>query len=191
MDKESLCSVVDCGNIVLRRGLCSKHFQRFRKHGTTDSVHRSGRGEPMAWLKKHSSYSGDGCLHWPFGTNAFGYGQIGGCFSILAHRVMCAEAHGMPDDMALQAAHSCGNRICVNPNHLRWDNQSGNEMDKVAHGTHNRGEQHPLSKLTADQVREIRALKGVKDIAEIAVTFGITNSGVKAILNGQTWTWLE
>lgn len=36
MADPKLCSVPNCGNKVLARGFCSKHWQRWRKHGTTD-----------------------------------------------------------------------------------------------------------------------------------------------------------
>ena len=48
----------------------------------------------------------------------------------------------------------------MNPRHLRWATVAGNHADALAAGTHsglrNRGESHPLAKLTWALVREIR-----------------------------------
>lgn len=82
-------------------------------------------------------------------------------------------------------AHSCGNGHtgCVNPNHLRWDTRTGNLSDKLIHGTHNRGEKSPVSKLTNQEVEKIRALLSVKTQAEIALMFGVTQSNISKIKN--------
>jgi hypothetical protein len=54
--------------------------------------------------------------------------------SLDIHRYVCGQAHGEPPAGA-QTAHKCGNKLCINPNHLRWSDALGNMADAKAHGT--------------------------------------------------------
>lgn len=56
-----------------------------------------------------------------------------------------------------------------------------------------RGESHPRSKLTEDDVREIRRLAASKAMfqREIAKQFGVSIVTVEKILAGTTWAWLK
>jgi DNA invertase Pin-like site-specific DNA recombinase len=63
--------------------------------------------------------------------------------------------------------------------------------DKLIHGTENRGDRNGQSRLTEDQVREIRRLKGSMFQREIAEKFGVTLSTVNHIYNRTTWAWLN
>jgi DNA-binding NarL/FixJ family response regulator len=96
---------------------------------------------------------------------------------------MCILAHG--DGDGLHAAHSCGRRACVNPNHIRWATPAENTADKRIHGTHSIGEQNPMAKLSNAQVCEVRALaaNGRKH-TEIAKEFGMSNSTISQIVKG-------
>lgn len=62
-----------------------------------------------------------------------------------AHRLMCVFVNGDCPPDKNEAAHSCGNRKCVNPAHLRWATYEENGADKIIHGT-NRGWKHPTEK---------------------------------------------
>jgi hypothetical protein len=110
-----------------------------------------------------------------------------------AHRVMCLLAHGQPPSIEHVAAHSCGNGAggCVNPRHLRWATASGNEADKVFHGTSNRGERSGSAKLTESEVRSIRSLEGRMTQQDIADKFGVHLMTVNSILRRRNWGWME
>lgn len=56
------------------------------------------------------------------------------------------------------ACHCDGNKDNNAIDNLRWDTRSGNEADKLLHGTSNRGARNGMAKLTESQVREIREL---------------------------------
>src|SRR5687768_6151405 len=100
-----------------------------------------GAGE--AFLRQHVNYQSDECLIWPYRVNRLGYAHavIGGVPKV-ASRWMCILAHGEPDALRTEAAHSCGNPSCVNPRHLRWASHRENMMDKNRHGTSNIGERN-------------------------------------------------
>lgn len=54
-----------------------------------------------------------------------------------------------------------------------------------------RGTAHPSSKLTEDQVREIRRLlKAGQSLAKLAKRFGVSRTAIRNIGNGRKWRWL-
>lgn len=137
------------------------------------------------WLAAHVGHSGTECLIWPFSCSTPGYGQgTQGGKTFLAHRLMCELVHGKAPTMAHHAAHSCGNRRCVNPDHLSWKTQSANQLDRIAQGRPFTGR---AKQLTADQVREIRALTGSVTRDQLAERFGCTESNIRHIQNGATY----
>lgn len=152
-------------------------------------------GRPLGgvnWLKARVAYQGDDCLTWPLACDSHGYGIVGAGNGRVrkAHRVMCELAHGNPPTPQHEAAHSCGcgNKGCVNPRHLSWKTRSENAFDTVRHGAHWRaGKQTPRYKLTAEQVAEIRALKGFLTQVELGVIYGVSHRNIGKILRGVTW----
>lgn len=184
-----ICSIDGCEkNIENSRGWCKAHYVRYLRHG--DPLGGQHRLESLKWLKSHVGYDGDGCLEWPFGTDQRGYGKVTHPFSRRAHRVMCYLTHGDPPADKPDAAHRCGNSTCVNPKHLRWASISENMLDRVEHGTHNRGEAHPLSTLTEKDVLEIRSRKGGEPSTHVAARYGISSTTVLKIWRRESWAWL-
>lgn len=186
------CSIDGCGKSVKARGFCNAHWRRWRRHG-----------DPLAGRVAHGSAqrffedvvvhctSGD-CLPWPFAVRPNGYGQhhdrSGN--TTLVHRMACESRHGPPPTADHDAAHSCGNRVCCNPSHLRWATRTENHADKIRHGTTNRGERSGTSILSEDDVRAIRALRGVSQRI-IAARFGVSQQTISDILVGRRWGWLK
>lgn len=194
-----ICKVDGCGRSSLssdhgRKGFCSAHYERFRRHGDPLGG-RVSKGEPEAFIQQVVlSCDGEECLIWPYSTKGNGYGQINvGGRRVVASRYICEAAHGSPPSPDHQAAHACGNGHlgCVNPKHLSWKTSSENHADKLIHGTHSRGERSPLSKLSEEQVLEIMRLKGVKSQTKLAAEFGVATNTIAHIHNGRTWSWLR
>lgn len=177
-----------------RRGYCNKHYLRLMRNGDplAGDRERARSGQPLQWLKDHVEHKSDECLTWPFGTYPNGYG-----FVVVdgvkrgSHRLMCEIAHGAPDASDLQASHGCGNRLCLNPKHLRWDTISGNHADKLLHDTHQRGERCGKAKLTESEVLAIRALIGVESQRSIAEKFGVAQRTIHDIAHRRSWYWLD
>jgi hypothetical protein len=130
------------------------------------------------------------CWEWTAGRNDDGYGRFrafGG--PQLAHRLSYEEHHG-PVPVGLFVLHSCDNRGCVNPNHLRAGTAKENTADMIDRGRHNCpfGERAGPSKLTEESVRAL--LKRLSDgvgYSEAGREFGLSRSGVRKLALGRTW----
>lgn len=188
-----ICSIADCTSDVEARGYCRKHYLRWYRHGSAETVltNRVANGIARRWFMEHVSHPASAeCLIWPFnrpdgraqiwwnGTNNF------------ASRIMCEIAHGRPPSPKHHAAHSCGNAYggCIHPHHLRWATPKENEADKILHGTRAAGERHGMAKLKATDIPEIRAASGT--LYEIGDQFGISYSMAGKIRQRKNWKHL-
>lgn len=188
-----LCSIPDCDKPIHGLGYCLAHYGRWRRYGDP-LAGRTPTGEPLRFIERVVlGYPKDDCLPWPYARFADGRAEIniGGRIR-RASRVVCERIHGSPPTPEHHAAHSCGkgHEGCVNPRHLSWKTAKENGADKVVHGTSNRGEQSPKSKLNVRQVLEIRALAGTVSHRKIAKLYGITHYHVACIIRREYWGWL-
>lgn len=177
-----------------KAGLCSMHYKRKLKHG--DPLFKWQKESPaIDWINKHKNWSEDECLVWPFHIGRDGYGRAHHPerkhLSTASH-IMCELAHGPRPSSRHEAAHSCGrgNQGCVNPMHLYWATPTENQRDRVSHGTSNRGEQQWRARITADDVRAIRAMSAASRVCDIAMAFGLHQSYVSQIIHRKRWAWL-
>lgn len=81
------------------------------------------------------------------------------------------------------------------PGNPRLDNliygtKSQNQLDRVEHGTSNRGEQHPNAKLNREQIVAIRSMAGTMSHRDIGECFGIGKEYTRSIIRRRTWSWL-
>jgi hypothetical protein len=169
------------------------HYTRWRRYGDPLGG-RTFEGEPKRFFDAALGFVGDGCLRWPFGRNRRGYAKFeynGRTESVCS--LICRTKYGDRPTVKHEVAHSCGNGHlgCINPAHLRWATHSENVSDKIAHGTHQIGERHGMARLTAEKVREIRALQANLSQVELARLYGITNSAVWHIQHRKTWRHVE
>lgn len=138
MAERSVCSIDWCDNPAYRRGYCCAHHARLLKWGDPlkGGPMKATYGDPRKWLERAILSDAEECLVWPFATKPNGYGdfRIRGRM-MYPHRYVCMSANGDPPDMSMQAGHSCGNRACCNPKHIRWVTRQENEADKRVHGT--------------------------------------------------------
>jgi hypothetical protein len=187
---KSICVVDGCERPRVARQMCRLHYDRLRRHGDPMYTNplRSPYGTGGETLKALVLIETDDCTPWPYGKHSTGYGQVTIDGSkTCAHHWACEFAHG-PRPSRADAAHSCGNRGCVNPRHLRWATRSENEADKVLHGRDNRGENHHGHKLSVAQVIAIReaAAAGARPV-DLGAEYGVDPSTIREVVKRETW----
>lgn len=190
-----MCSATDCHKAVFRRGLCSMHYSRLLRYGDLNYTKTVPNGTVPLWIEDHASFDGDGCLIWPFGRFANGYGAVSSDpRGRVASRVMCWRVNGAPPSDKHEAAHSCGNghRGCVHPKHLSWATAVENDTDKDAHGTRNDGARNGSAKLTETDVDYvIGALnRGISQQA-LANWLGVSRTTIGRIARGDSWRTVQ
>lgn len=186
----SKCQIDGCGGKRHAMGFCKSHYERFKRHGDP-LAGRVAEGEPMAFLDAHIHHPTDECVLWPYATLETGYGSVQHeGRTTRAHRLMCEKAHGKPVDPSMDAAHSCGAALCINPRHLRWATRIENMSDAIEHGTTTRGERHGLHKLTEGQVREIFGMLDDGETHEsISKKYQVSRNAISDIASGKNWAW--
>ena len=70
---------------------------------------------------------------------------------------------------------------------LSWTPKSVNMADKRTHGTWQGHAAHPMAKLSAGEVEQIRSHRGFLSGVHLASLFGIAKSHVSAIQLGRAW----
>lgn len=103
------------------------------------------------------------------------------------HRLVLTAFRG-PGQPGAVACHVDGNSLNNRVDNLRWGSRKENEADKDRHGRRRRGEKHQNAKLTLNNVRDIRRLRGEGIPASaVAKRFGVSRRHIGKILQGATW----
>lgn len=105
------------------------------------------------------------------------------------HRLVCEAFHGPQPTPRHEVAHANGDGLDNRAGNLRWVTHRENEADKKAHGRGNAGEAHPMAKLTAEDVAEIRAKRasGGATLRALAEEFGVSKSMISLIVLRRNW----
>lgn len=145
--------------------------------------------KPMKERFMEKVQTGDGCWRWIGAIGTHGYGRFGHEGKThQAHRVSHAIFNGPVPD-GLDVMHSCDNRWCVNPAHLSLGTRKDNMSDCSTKGRSTFGERSGLSKLTADQVKEIRQRYAAGDVTqdELGKQFGVSGTNIHHIVARKSW----
>lgn len=140
------CSVDGCVNSTKCRGWCGKHYNRVKRYGSPDVVHRlvGATDEERFWSKVEKT---DDCWQWTASTMGgrypYGWFSKSGVKSVgHAHR-FSYELHNGPIPEGLVVDHLCRNPRCVRPDHLEavtWrenlDRGDPSQADKNVVKTH-------------------------------------------------------
>lgn len=127
---------------------------------------------------------------WP---NENGYLNVslrrdGKCIKRKLHRLIL-EAFVGPCPQGMEALHFPDRSPTnCNINNLRWGTKLENATDRKNHGTQVKGEQNGQSKLTCEQVLEIRSRYSSGETGEsLSIEFGVTASLISGIVNRKRW----
>lgn len=151
---------------------------------------------------------GDGCWLWTGVRLPSGYGHFSGYKdgqrkTFYAHRVALELTEGRVLGSGEQSCHRCDNPPCCRPDHLFRGTVVDNAHDRISKGRQasgsavaNKGAANGRSKLTPDQVAEIRSVyasasRGQRvrrgTVKTLADRFGISERMVNLITRGDNW----
>ncbi|MBU8770315.1 HNH endonuclease [Cytobacillus oceanisediminis] len=184
-----LCPVEGCSKQIEVKGYCKTHERKLRLYGDPNTPNYPKK------KKIEFSVSEDGCyINTSHKRNRNGYPAYSdkGTTKPMS-RFIYEQMYGeIP--MGLVVRHTCDNRECINPEHLILGTQKDNMNDMMSKNRNNqpRGEKSGKSKLTEEQVRQIRRLldKGV-DTKEIARKFNIHFGYVTYIRTRKVWKHVD
>jgi len=191
------CKVAGCGRLHWAAGYCSKHYNRLRTTGTLEDGPKARLPLSVRLWKSIDRRGADECWPWTAKRKTAGYGSIGlgsrSSGSALAHRIVWELIHGpipkSSDHHGMVVMHTCDNRLCCNPNHLRLGRQSDNVRDMDLKGRRvsapKLGEKHHNAKLSEADVIAIRNSKASN--AELAKRFKVTKENIGYIRARKAW----
>lgn len=122
------CSVDGCDGAHEARGWCVKHYNRWKRHGTT-VIDNERYSTPEEAFAARTERRGD-CLIWTGGKNK-GYGMIRvDGRNIGAHKYAWERVNGpVPDGMMVDHRYHC-DTACVEPTHLRAATHGENQRNR-------------------------------------------------------------
>src|SRR5258708_2472917 len=134
---QGLCTIPSCDGTFLARGFCTKHYNRWAKHGDPlvtrlPRVSFSRPDELKVSLESRRRIDEKGCWLWTKSTSGK-YGQVcvdGAAYSV--HRVAACVYSGFDINSPLLICHRCDVRLCFNPDHLFPGTVGDNAADMVA-----------------------------------------------------------
>lgn len=122
------------------------------------------------------------CWTWR-GHTVNGYGRFRG---ERAHRYAYRLHKGeIPDGLMLR--HLCGNKLCVNPDHLEPGTMAENAADGIRLGETLRGSRNGRSKLSEADARYIVENPDGLTGAQLARKFSVSRATVSLIQSGKRW----
>ena len=107
--------------------------------------------------------------------------------SALVHHLVAEAFIGPKPSPEMLVCHNDGDSRNNKANNLRYDTFSANQLDRIRHGTHNKGERHGNSKLSDEQVAEIKRRYAKGGSRALAEEFGVARHTITRIAAGKTW----
>ncbi len=189
-------------HVARGRGVyCSPHCSNMGRRNTEETFwERVNKDGPVP---SHQPHLG-ACWLWTDRCSPRGYGEfVVAGRTMRAHRYSYERAYGaIPPHLIV--CHHCDVPGCVRPSHLFLGTHADNAADRsrkgrTAQGDRNglrlhpecaaRGEKHHLAKLSAQNVRDIRASYAAGGMSQkrLARQYGVSKHTVYTIVHGETW----
>lgn len=110
----------------------------------------------------------------------------------LVHRLVLETFVG-PCPERMQCRHLDGNPTNNHVFNLKWGTSKENSEDMIRHGTVNSGERNGESKLTKNEVIEIRRLYSTKKYTQYKLSeiFDISRTQIGRIVNKKRWKYIK
>ncbi|RFB07641.1 HNH endonuclease [Bacillus sp. OE] len=175
------CFIEGCESDALARGVCNKHYLRYKKTGSFDK-------KPCG-NKVDFDINENGCFicvsHATSSNGYFGLTKNRKRYSM--HRFIYEEMFGeIPEGLVVM--HKCDNKKCINPEHMELGTIADNTKDASKRNLIPKGSSHHNSKLTEDVVREIkRRLRDGETPKSLSEKYNTSYIGVIKIKNGKSW----
>lgn len=128
-----------------------------------------------------------GCWIWLGAVNKDGYGKIKVKGKHLTSHRLSWELHNGEIPNGAHVLHRCDVTGCVNPAHLFLGSNQDNVDDRETKGRSYVLPIHRETKLTEDQVLEIRRLKGIETNNSLGKRFGVHHSHISRLQNYKFW----
>lgn len=134
-----------------------------------------------------------GCIEWTGYCVPSGHGQAKltireGEGNARIHRYVYEFYHGVIGTDKLVVRHKCDNPACCNIDHLEIGTRADNVADAVERERHPRGSTNGQSKVTEDDVRDIRRSRARgATYAALQLRYGLTFPALSAIIKRRTW----
>jgi hypothetical protein len=147
--------------------------------------------EKVRFWSKVDKKRDDECWNWTGALKKEGYGMFN-CAGKTRHSHRISLVLFLGRELTGCVLHSCDNRRCVNPNHLREGTLAENSAEMVAKGRQKHGSLCSWSKLTEDQVRQIKTRLLAGEVgASLAREFGVDKNLIYRIRDGRVWKHVE
>lgn len=130
------------------------------------------------------------CWIWTGTKSSTGYGMFfNGDKCVKAHRYSYEKQNHVPLKKDQLILHSCNNRLCVNPGHLRIGTHKENVQDAIKAMTFPVCQKNSHAKLTPMQVRQIRRLYVPWKFGclKLSRMFNVSKRNITRIVSGESW----
>lgn len=127
------------------------------------------------------------CTSHTIANKSYPFTSIGGKYETIARYIYHQCFGEIPEKYVVR--HKCDNRSCINPEHLEIGTVQDNQNDMVKRNRQfcPKGELHGNSKVTRNEVIELRKLKGQMSSDKAGKIFGIAGRTVRDIWNRKCW----
>lgn len=162
---------------IINEIMRSKNWARY-PHIDGIYVSKDGRVFSSISAKERKQYktnSGYLCVHAEYGKNKTVHSMV-------------LETWSGPRPKDFEASHLNGIKTDNRLSNLKWCSRSENQFHRVAHGTDNRGEKHPLAILSKKDFPAIlRLIERGKTQKEVGEIFGVCTGSINSFLKGRSW----